>query len=553
MNDFTKISYYDLKLEARDNRLPEVFGFEKEIARLNRVVTRSIQHNAVITAPSGCGKSALIMAWAKSNQSSPAFLNKKIVLLNSSTLQKIGQLNQNSLSNYQDALFSINNCILIIDSFGEMIYQSITALQNWNTLLKPLFQKDGISIILTMQPEELAWLMENKSHFLSHFETIKLETQSQENQLEILKRGLIKYGSQYKVDDGVLENILKICVRFPALGQLPKCALQLMDEALAEIKSTGDTIITKNIIERITSEKTGVPISQLSGDEKLLLRNLPEILNGSIIGQSPALSKMVSIIQRAKLGLRNQNKPLASFLVLGPSGVGKTETAKILAENLYGSAKHFLRIDMSEFGESHASARLLGSPAGYVGFESGGQLTNHFQNNPYSLLLLDEIEKANPKIFDIFLQILDDGRITSAKGEVVDLTQSIIMATSNLAVEEILSASSNGQDLHDPQFIKNTIIPKLLASFRMEFLNRFDSILIFKPLNIDDLSNIALLEIKKIETRVHAHNIKFNVTKEALREKIQELCDPRFGARPVKRFVEEICENLITEKLLDLP
>jgi ATP-dependent Clp protease ATP-binding subunit ClpA len=551
MNDFTKISYFDLKLEAQAKRLPAVFGFEKEVARLNRVISRTIQNNTVITAPSGCGKTALVMAWAAQAKSNSAFFSKKIVMLNASTLQKIGQLQQSSLTNYQEAFASMENCVLVVDSFGEMIYQSMGALQNWNTLLKPLFMKEGINVILTMQPEELAWLQENKSHFLSHFETIKLETQNQETQMEILKAALTKFGQGTKAEDGTLELILKLCIRFPNLGQLPKSAIQLLDEALAEIKGAGQkSTLTKNHIEKIVAEKTGVPLSRLSGDEKTLLKNLPQTLNSKIIGQQPALSKMVSVIQRARLGLRSPNKPLASFLVLGPSGVGKTETAKLLAENLYGSAKHFLRIDMSEFGESHASARLLGSPAGYVGFEAGGQLTNHFQNNPYSLLLLDEIEKAHSKIFDIFLQILDDGRITSAKGETVDLTQSIIMATSNLAVEEILSGYNKGEDLQNESFVKNSIIPKLLASFRMEFLNRFDSIIIYKPLSADDLTDIAFLEIHKIEERMKNHNIKFNVTKEALHDKITAMADPRFGARPVKRFIEETCEDLITQTLL---
>lgn len=551
MNEFVKIGYFDLKLEAKAGRTPEAFGFEKEIARLNRIVTRSIQHNAVITAPSGCGKTALIFAWAKMNATSPALKHKKIVMLNSSTLQKIGQLPQNSLTNYQEAFMSFENCVLIIDSFGEMIYQSMGALQNWNTLLKPLFSKEGVNVILSMQPEELNWLNENKSHFLSHFETLKLEQQSESSNLEILKGSFAKFGSNIQKEEGVLELILKLATRFPVLGQLPKSAIQLLDEAVADIKSHGPQhILNKKLIEKLVAEKTGVPLSRLSTDEKELLKNLPETLNSKIIGQTSALNRMSKTIQRARLGLRNQNKPLASFLVLGPSGVGKTETAKILAEHLYGSNKHFLRIDMSEFGESHATARLLGSPAGYVGFENGGQLTNHFQENPYSLLLLDEIEKAHPKIFDIFLQILDDGRITSAKGDTTDLTQSIIMATSNLAVDEILKGQELGVDLHDPYFIKNSITPKLLASFRMEFLNRFDAVIIYKPLSPNDLADIAILEIKKIEERVKDHKIKFNVTKEGLLNKVKDLCDPRFGARPVKRFIEETCENLITERLL---
>jgi ATP-dependent Clp protease ATP-binding subunit ClpA len=551
MNDFAKISYYDLKLEAREQRLPKTAGFESEVSRLTRILSRTMQNNAIISAPSGCGKSALLFAWAENACKSPLFAGKKIALLNAATLQKIGQLPQSSLTGYQEAFASLENCVLIIDSFGEMIYQNPGALQSWNTLIKPLFFKQGINVILSMQPDELLWLTENKSHFLSHFEILKLEPLSDEVQLQILNIAKNKLGTVFKMEEGVLELIIRLCRRFPALGQLPKSSLQLLDESASEIQAGAHkNTLTKAAVEKIAAEKTGVPLSRLNADDKQTLKNLPHILNGKIIGQTPALAKMVSVIQRAKLGLRSQTKPLGSFLVLGPSGVGKTETAKILAQELYGSDKHFLRIDMSEFGQDHSSARLLGSPAGYVGFEAGGQLTNHFKNQPYSLLLLDEIEKAHSKIFDIFLQVLDDGRITSARGETVDFSQSIIMATSNLAVAEILEAYEQGEDIYDPDFTKRTIIPKLLQSFRMEFLNRFDAVIIYKPLTQDDLCDIAFLEISKIESRMKEHNIKFSVTREALMEKLAGLSDPRFGARPVKRFIEETCENLITEQLL---
>lgn len=551
MSDFSKISYYDLRLEGKAGRLPTSVGFKAETARLSRILSRQLQHNALISAPSGCGKTALIFGWAKAAALNPAFINKKIVLLNAGTLQKIGQLPQTALTAYQEAFSTLNNCVLIIDSFGEMVYQSLTGLQNWNTIIKPLFFKENINIVLSMQPEELDWITANKSHFLSHFEVIKLETQPKESQLEILKQAALALGNSFKFEEGVIEHILKLCERFPILGQLPKSAIQLLDETATEARSLRTHSITKSAAEKIVAEKTGVPIERLSGDDKAMLRNLPQILNSKIIGQQPALAKMVSVIQRARLGLRSQTKPLGSFLILGPSGVGKTETAKILAENLYGSAKNFLRIDMSEFGESHASARLLGSPAGYVGFEQGGQLTNHFQDYPYSLLLLDEIEKAHPKVFDIFLQILDDGRITSASGKTVDLTQSIIMATSNLAVQEILDGYQNGVDIHDENFVKTAIVPKLLQHFRMEFLNRFDGIIIYKPLSGEELVDIAMLEIQKIEKRMSEHNIKFQVTRQSLKSKLSTMADPRFGARPVKRFIEETCENLITEKLLN--
>ncbi len=526
-SDFSKVGYYDLRLEAKSGRLPDAVGYQKEVDRLNRILSRSLQHNVCLSAPSGSGKTALIFAWAKTAAQSPLFAGKKIVLLNAATLQKISQLPPASLNSYQEAFGSLQNCVLIIDSFGEMIYQSISALQNWNTLLKPLFSENHINIILSMQPEELQWLESNKSHFLSHFELFKLEAQDEHKQREILEQAFRKFKGSLNIETGVLDLILRLCKRFPVLGQMPKSAIQLLDEAAAEARSAGEAVptLSKSIIEKISAEKTGV---------------LPKILKEKIVGQDAALDKVTAVIQRARLGLRNQNRPLGSFLVLGPSGVGKTETAKILAQQLYGSDKHFLRIDMSEFSESHSTARLLGSPAGYVGFEEGGQLTNHFKNHPYSLLLLDEIEKAHP-----------NGRASSARGETVDFTQGIIMATSNLAVEEILSGFAEGTDTNSESFLKAKILPKLLGHFRMEFLNRFDAILIYKPLSNQDLSDIAILEIQKIELRMRERKIKFEISQQALSKKLVELADPRFGARPIKRFIEETCENLITQSLLN--
>ncbi|MDE2312124.1 MAG: ATP-dependent Clp protease ATP-binding subunit [Patescibacteria group bacterium] len=553
MSAFEKIEYFDLRLEAAARRLPPALGMESAVSRLNRILSRQLQHNAIIAAPSGTGKTALIYGWAKAVATNQTFAGTKLALLDASSLQKIGQMPIASLTGYQEAFDSLSNCVLIIDSFGEMIYQSLPALQNWNTLLKPLFFKSDMRLVLSMQPEELSWLQQNKSHFLSHFEILKLDPPTHEQLLGILRQAADKFSPHPAIAPESLELIAKLCERFPVLGQLPKSAIQLLDEAVADsLSSPGPDLLTANeSIQRIVAEKTGIPTNRLSQDDKTLLRRLPQTIENKIIGQTPAVHKITKVIQRARLGLRSQNKPLGSFLCLGPSGVGKTETAKVLAETLYGSDKHFLRIDMSEFGESHATARLLGSPAGYVGFEDGGQLTNHFADYPYSLLLLDEIEKAHPKIFDIFLQILDDGRITSAQGQTVDLSQSVIMATSNLAVEEILREAADGGDIFSDTFLKGDVMDKLLKHFRMEFLNRFDAIVIFKPLSAEDLTQIALLEIKKIEERVRQHDIRFTFDQQTLKNQIINLADPRFGARPVKRLIEEACESLITETLLN--
>ena len=206
---------------------------------------------------------------------------------------------------------------------------------------------------------------------------------------------------------------------------------------------------------------------------------------------------------------------------------------------------------MSEFGQDHTVQRLIGAPAGYSGYEAGGALTNALQKEPHCLILLDEIEKAHPKIFDIFLQVLDDGRLTSGQNETVDACNSIIMATSNIGVDVILKEFNKGEDIMDEKFIQEKMIPELAKIFRLEFINRFDSILVFNPLTLPNLIDIARLEIKKVEKRLTKHNVSFDINAEELEEKIKPLLDERFGARPVKRFIEETCESLLVNTLLN--
>jgi ATP-dependent Clp protease ATP-binding subunit ClpB len=269
-----------------------------------------------------------------------------------------------------------------------------------------------------------------------------------------------------------------------------------------------------------------------------------------VVGQEGAIEKIATTLQRAKLGLRNPNRPLGSFLMLGPSGVGKTETAKVVAETVFGRSEAFMRIDMSEYQQEHTVQRLIGSPAGYIGYSEGGALTNLLKREPHSLILLDEIEKAHPKVFDIFLQFLDDGRLTSGQNEVVDARNSIIMATSNAGVDRILAALAKGKDVTSDAFLQKEIIPALTETFRLEFLNRFDSILIFNPLSVPALIEIAELEMRKTQERLKRHKVQFSLDRASVERHIRQIADPRFGARPVKRFIEDTCESLLAESLL---
>ncbi len=543
MKEFYKLIYYDLNLEARAGFLPEIFGRKEETQRLNRIISRRMDNNALIVGPSGIGKTIFVHAWVK--QLIGQKKNLRLVQIEAESFYSLGVPGV-SLQRYQEALEGLPSCVLFIDNFGSLVHNKPALFQNLSRLLNPVLDRGNIHVVLAMEPHEQKWIENQDPGWPKSFEILNLKNQPLAQQLEILKFHLKKLKSRVAVSESVVESIIKFVERFPSLGQLPDGAIKLLDESLSIARGK----LTEAEVQRVVSDKVNVPLNQLQTDELELLKGLKSRINEKVVGQDKAINKIALTIQRAKLGLRNPNRPLGSFLLLGPSGVGKTETAKVLAEQVFGRRESFIRIDMSEFGQEHTVQRLIGAPPGYVGYDSGGGLTNPVTAEPYSLILLDEIEKAHSKVFDIFLQILDDGRLTSGQGETVDFTQTIVMATSNLAVSEIIKGFNESLDINSEVFLKNQIIPALTKVFRPEFLNRFDSIIIFKPLDLDNLLKIAQLEIGKIEERIKKHKIKFAIDSEVLRGQIARFVDHRFGARPVKRFIEETCETLVTKSLL---
>ena len=332
---------------------------------------------------------------------------------------------------YQDALASLPPCVMIIDDFGQLVFNKLAALHNMLRILKPCLDNPEVRVVLVVEPHQLRWMQEQDPSAANVFELITMKPQTLEQYRLILQAALAKFRSKRPATatDEVLDTIISLCQRFPKLGALPGSGVRILDESLGASIANKHKAIDEATVQKIVADKTGVPLAQLGSSEVELLKTLGSRLNEKVIGQANAVGTITNIIQRAKLGLKNPNRPLGSFLVLGPSGVGKTETAKSLAELVYGKAQSFVRIDMSEFGEASTVPRLLGAPPGYVGYDAGGGLTNPIKEEPYSLVLLDEIEKAHPKIFDIFLQVLDDGRVTSGEGETIDFTQTIIMAT----------------------------------------------------------------------------------------------------------------------------
>jgi len=552
MKTFKRTEYHDLREEIALGKLSKFVGRIDEMDRLTRIANRSINNNVIIVGLSGTGKTSLVYGWVEKMIKQDKYKQLGFVQLCNEHLFRFDSGSEEGIY-FKNVMNELPSCVLFIDNFGRSVYGNPSLLQNIARLYYDTLKNPEVKVILTMEPKEYNFIEREYPAFIKVFEIVRLKKQNNFKQIQILESKLAQLNKDHKiiVSSVVMQDIISYVEKFPSLGQLPQAAISLMDEGIVLTKSINKKVLTDEIISNIISSKIGIPKMQLSGNEIEILKNLNQTLNSKIINQTKPVNKIIQTLQRAKLGIRNPSKPLGSFLILGPSGVGKTETAKLISEIMFGRQESFMRFDMSEFGQDHTVQRLIGAPAGYSGYENGGALTNALQKEPHCLILLDEIEKAHPKIFDIFLQVLDDGRLTSGQNETVDACNSIIMATSNIGVDVILKEFNKGEDIMDEKFIQEKMIPELAKIFRLEFINRFDSILVFNPLTLPNLIDIARLEIKKVEKRLTKHNVSFDINAEELEEKIKPLLDERFGARPVKRFIEETCESLLVNTLLN--
>ncbi|MDU5111726.1 MAG: ATP-dependent chaperone ClpB [Clostridium sp.] len=305
--------------------------------------------------------------------------------------------------------------------------------------------------------------------------------------------------------------------------------------------------VTEEEVSKILSKWTGIPVTNLLEGEREKLLRLEDEMEKRVIGQEEAITAVSNAILRARAGLKDANKPIGSFIFLGPTGVGKTELAKTLARNLFDSEENIIRIDMSEYMEKHSVSRLVGAPPGYVGYDEGGQLTEAVRRNPYSVILFDEIEKAHEDVFNIFLQILDDGRLTDNKGKTVDFKNTIIIMTSNIGSSYLLE--NNSEDTVD-ESIRNQVINEMKLRFKPEFLNRVDDIIMFKPLSENGIKKIIDIFLKEVSVRLKDKNISLEVTDEAKVIMAREGYDPVYGARPLKRYIQNAIENTLARKII---
>ena len=375
---------------------------------------------------------------------------------------------------------------------------------------------------------------DNEKAAVDKIHQLKTEIENTNNQIEMAK------------NSGDLERASEL-----EYGELPRLQ-QLMDEAENAAKASDQQMVHESVsdeeIAQIISRWTGIPVAKLTESERNKTLHLDDELHKRVIGQDDGVTKVADAIIRSKAGIKDPTKPIGSFLFMGPTGVGKTELAKSLAECLFDNEANMVRIDMSEYMEKYSVSRLIGAPPGYVGYEEGGQLTEAVRRRPYSVVLFDEIEKAHPDVFNVLLQVLDDGRITDSQGRTVDFKNTILIMTSNLGAEFLLDGIDDNGNISSEA--EELVMSQLKNHFRPEFLNRLDEVVMFKPLSKSDIRGIIDLLVKDINRRIEDKEISLTVTDKALDYIVEKAYDPVYGARPLKRYLQKNVETLLAKKML---
>jgi ATP-dependent Clp protease ATP-binding subunit ClpC len=513
-----------------------------------------------------------------------------------------------------DAVKEEGNIILFIDELHTVIGAGAAeGSMDAANIMKPALARGEIRVIGATTTDEFRKHIEKDPALERRFAPVWVDEPDIETAIEMLKglRPKLEEHHKVKITDDAIEAAVKLSKKYIQGRYLPDKAIDVLDEACArkkieatytspelsqlkeklhqlraeldeavkkeefdraarlkkEIKqieerikeleekmekSSGEErpVVTAEDVAEVISEMTGIPASKLQEEEIKKLLRMEEELHKRVIGQQRAIKAIAESIRRARAGLQPPNRPLGSFLFLGPTGVGKTELAKTLAEYLFGDENAMIRLDMSEYMEKHAVSKLIGAPPGYVGYEEGGQLTEAVRRKPYSVILLDEIEKAHPDVFNILLQILDDGRLTDAKGRTVDFSNTVIIMTSNVGSEYLMNLSKEEFEKNYDK-IKEQIMEELKKRFRPEFLNRIDEIIIFHPLAEEEIKKIVDLLISKLNKRLAERGIKVKLTDRAKSELAKRGYVPEFGARPLRRTIQREVETPLSVQILE--
>jgi len=529
----------------------KVIGHEEEIAKIELILAGDLQNAALLIGETGSGKKSIIHALANKTlfgQSLASLNHKRVVELDLIRLsaQAKNQENVNSLLEtiFQEVI-KVKNIILVIRNLSDFVGRGEKSI-DVSGLLSKYLSFPQVRLIATCNPPGFRRNIETNSHLLALLEKVIVKEISERETILILETLVPFYEKKYKVfiSYHVLRDVIKYCTKYLTDFPFPKKAINLLAESVVYVaRHTKDKVVLSSHIAQIVSEKTKIPVGKIKAGEKDILLNLESLIHQQIINQERAVKEISTAMRRARAEITIRKGPIGAFLFLGPTGVGKTESSKVLAEIYFGDRKRMIRLDMSEFQNKEDIPRLIGSA------KQDGLLTTKAKEAPFSLILLDEIEKAHPDILNLFLQVIDEGHITDGLGRRIDFRNCIIIATSNAGYKVILKALE--ENLHWSR-VRKQLLDYLFeqAIFRPEFINRFDAVVIFKPLSKQNLLDIVQLMLKSLRKNLEAKYIEFEITEE-LKEKIVELgYNPIFGAREIRRVIQDRVENVLAEALL---
>ena len=611
----------NLTLIASQNKIDPVIGREKEIERAIQILSRRTKNNPVFIGDPGVGKTSVAEGLAiniSSGNVPDNLIGKVLYTLDMGSMLAGAKYRgefEERMKQVIEEVAKNGNIILFIDELHTIIGAGSTGEStiDASNILKPALSRGDIQIIGATTIDEYRKHIEKDSALERRFQPVLITEPTKEETIEILKGLREKYEGHHnvKITDEAIVAAVDLAIRYIPDRFLPDKAIDLIDESASRVrlrenslqknsistdKCTLDKetdyklnediiedeilgigiklsdnipnienhkksyvgIVDKEIIAEVVELWTGVPVNQIVEEEAYKLLNLEEILHGRIVGQNQAVMSISKAIRRSRAGLKDPKRPIGSFLFLGPTGVGKTELCKALAEVQFGDENQIIRIDMSEYMEKHAVSKLIGSPPGYVGYNEGGQLTEKVRRNPYSVVLFDEIEKAHGDVFNILLQILDDGRLTDSKGRMIDFKNTILIMTSNIGATKInknkVLGFETNKDKEDTRNqydkMKESIMGELKQKFKPEFLNRIDDIIVFHPLEEYHIYEIVKLMTRDVIQRLKSLDIDLKISEEAVKLIAKKGLDLEYGARPLKRAIQRELEDTLSEAIL---
>jgi ATP-dependent Clp protease ATP-binding subunit ClpC len=556
----------DLTALANEKKLDPVIGRAREIERVTQILSRRRKNNPVLIGEAGVGKTAIVEGLAQkicAGEIPRTLLGKRVVSLDMGLLiagtRYRGEFEER-LKKVIDEVTRSENVILFIDELHTLIGAGAAeGAMDAANILKPALARGEVQCIGATTIDEYRKRIESDPALERRFQSVMVDEPSVAETIEILKGLRARYEEFHKVKitDDALVAAGRLSARYIADRFLPDKAIDLIDEAASRIMLQGgeNKTVDSEVIAQVVSAWTSVPVTQLTAEETERLLKMEEELGQRVVGQENAIQTLAKSIRRARAGLKDPRRPIGSFIFLGPSGVGKTELAKRVAEFLFGDADALVRVDMSEYMEQHTVSRMIGSPPGYVGFGEGGQLTEQIRRKPHSVVLFDEIEKAHPDVMNMLLQILDDGKVTDAQGREIDFKNTVVIMTSNVGAELINKETSLGfvtrTDAQSSyERMKTTVLEEQKKRFRPEFLNRVDETIVFRPLTKEDLERIVEIMIADVNKRLAEKGLELAVSKKAEKFLVSDGYDPKLGARPLRRSVENLIENPLSEEIL---